>query len=316
MVSLAGIFAATLLAASQIEDEAATQTRRLQVNTYGLYTIETSVGRPLQFAGATEAGPVPFIIDTAASHTAVPRIIAEQLARDELISLDEVGHGLTGPFDTSRIFVDQLDFGLGPREVEIAIFDESDGSVMSAAGLLGANAFGGDGIRIDFPRRRLDVLQHPFSGGARGLSVRNGLIVGEARVHGVEGPVQVLIDTGATASIANTALAEARGGTVRVGDNLVAGVSGSEVQAEVRKLFSRFQLDNLCMGLFQITVLDVYAFDRLGWTHQPAMILGMDVLHDAVITVDYGTRNVAIDGVDERACRTMRNEPGLSVRVE
>ena len=81
----------------------------MQRNSYGLYTLETHVGRSVLFSGNPDADPVPFIIDTGASHTAAPRLIAQQLADQQVITLDQVAHGITGQFDTDLIFVEHLD---------------------------------------------------------------------------------------------------------------------------------------------------------------------------------------------------------------
>lgn len=294
--------AASLLTHTQDDADIAQRSAPLQINIYGLYTVDVNVGRQVLFSGDPHAEPIPFIIDTGASHTAVPRLIAQQLVAQDQIELDLIGHGMSGQFDTDLIFVDQLDFGLGAREVEVAVFEEAFGSVMSAAGLLGANAFPEYAMQLDFPGQRLVQLPAPLIQGSPDLRVVNGLILGEARMRGVDQPVQVLVDTGATASIVNTALVDARGGTVRVRDSQVSDITRQDTQAEVRKVFSRFRLDDLCIGLFEITVSDVYAFDNHGWSDQPAIILGMDVLENAIITVDHQTGQARIEGVENRSC--------------
>lgn len=284
----------------------------LQVNTYGLYTVETGVGRQVLFSGNPNADPVPFIVDTGASHTAVPRMIAMQLVDQDLITLDQTGHSLTGRFDTNLVFVDHLDFGLGARMVEVAVFEEAYGSVMSTAGLLGTNAFDHETLQIDFPARRLNVLSGPLTTGSADLTVLNGLIIGEARIRGIDEPVRVLVDTGATASLANSALVRARGGPTRSNARVVAGISGSEIEAETRKLLSRFQLDDLCVGLFEITVSDVYAFESLGWGDEPALILGMDILKDGVLTIDHHNGLIRLEGRGQAACSQARDFVSLN----
>ena len=302
MIGLASALAASLITGIQSDSAPDERSTPLNINIYGLYTVDVNVGRQVLFSGDPHAEPIPFIVDTGASHTAVPRLIAQQLADQEQISLDLIGHGMTGQFDTDLLFVDQLDFGLGAREVEVAVFEEAFGSVMSAAGLLGANAFPDNAVQLDFPGLRLRQLPAPFTDGSPDLRVENGLILGEASIRGVSQPVHVLVDTGASASIVNSALVDARGGSVRISNTVVSDITSQDTPGEVRKMFSRFQLDNLCIGLFEITVSDVYAFDNHGWTDQPAIILGMDVLKDAIITIDHRTGHVAIEGLDVRAC--------------
>ena len=314
MSIIGGIIAASMLSMPPTLPDAGDRHVPLHVNTYGLYTVDVNVGRQVLFSGDPEAEPIPFIIDTGASHTAVPRLIAQQLVDRELITLDRIGHSMTGPFNTNLVFVDQLDFGLGVREAEIAIFEEAYGSVMGAAGLLGSNAFGGDFIQIDFPRQSLSLLSGRFTAGSPDLSLHHGLIYGRASIRGVDAAVQVIVDTGATASLANAALANARGGTLRTSETVVWGVSGAESQSEARKLLSRFRLDNLCIDLFEITVADVYAFEHQGWNDQPAMILGMDVLKNAVITVDHQTGHVAIDGIENQSCSPSRADHSITIQ--
>lgn len=312
MSILTGIVAASLIAQQPVHDADVERHVPMHINTYGLYTVDVNVGRQVLFSGDPDAEPIPFIVDTGASHTAVPRLIAQQLVDRELISLDQVGHGMTGQFDTSLVFIDQLDFGLGARNAEIAIFEEAYGSVMSAAGLLGSNVFEGELIQIDFPRRSLSLLPGRFVEGSPDLRLYDGLIFGTASIRGVDSPVQVIVDTGATASLANTALAHARGGALRTNEIVVWGVSGAEVHSESRKLLSRFRLDNLCIDLFEITVTDIYAFDHHGWSDRPAMILGMDVLENAVITIDHQTGHVAIDGMDTQSCNSNRADNAMT----
>lgn len=314
MSLLTGIVAASLLTTQPASHADVNLEVPLHINRYGLYTVDVNVGRQVLFSGDPEAEPIPFIIDTGASHTAVPRLIAQQLVDRELITLDLVGHGMTGQFDTDLVFIDQLDFGLGPRNAEVAIFEEAYGSVMSAAGLLGSNVFEGDVIQLDFPRQSLSRLSGRFAQGSPDLRLYDGLIVGTASIRGIDGPVHVIVDTGATASLANTALAHARGGNVRTTETVVWGVSGAESRSESRKLLSRFRLDNFCIDLFEITVTDVYVFDHHGWSDQPAMVLGMDVLNNAVITVDHQTGHVAIEGVENHSCLARRADYSITIQ--
>lgn len=287
----------------------------MQRNSYGLYTLETHAGRSVLFSGNPDADPVPFIIDTGASHTAAPRLIAQQLADQQVITLDQVAHGITGQFDTDLIFVEHLDYGLGPRVIEVAVFEDAFGSVMSAAGLLGANAFTTEIIQLDFPRARLELLPQRVSLSTTALSVQDGLVMGVGQVRGVNAPVRVLVDTGATASIVNTAFMRARAGPQSSTSMEIEGVSGdSRAVGEVRRMFSRFRVDDLCIGLFEITVSDVYAFEHHGWAEEPAIILGMDVLQHAVIRIDYGSGGVALQGFDRMACPGSRTHASLSPR--
>lgn len=73
---------------------------------------------------------------------------------------------------------------------------------------------------------------------------------------------------------------------MQVRDSLVPSISSQD------RVFSRFRHDDMYIGLF----------DNHGWSHQPAIILGMDVLENAIITVDHQAGQARIEGVDNRSC--------------
>jgi predicted aspartyl protease len=273
-------------------------------NSHDMYTVDVTVGRSLLFSGNPQADPVPFIVDTGANRTAVPRLIAHQLIADEQISFDQIGHSVTGPFDTGLFFVDQLDFGAGPREVEVAVFEEHYGSVLSAAGILGANAFRDEVVVLDYPAQELRfVPPTALPAGDMPLRIENGLLVGEGRIRGLEGPVRVLVDTGANASVVNTALVRNRWTSGSGQSAQIEGVSGGGVSTgDTRRIFGGFQISDLCASAFTITVSDLYFFDRIGWSEEPAIILGMDALQHARITIDYGNATARIDATGNWTC--------------
>ncbi len=268
-----------------------------------LYTIEVSLGRTVSFLGDPEVDRLPFIVDTGANQTGVPRLIANQLITDRDIIFDQTGHAVTGPFDTGLFVIDRLDFGLGPRAVEVAVFREHEETVFSAAGILGSNAFRDEIIVLDYPALELRLMPQTASMADMTLHFEDGLIAGEGRIRGVPGPVRVFVDTGANASIVNTALVRHhRAARLGIATN-IGGVSSRIVtRGELRRLFGGIQISELCTGSFQITVSDVYFFDRLGLIDEPAILLGMDVLRQARITIDYGSQSARIEGVDRWSC--------------
>lgn len=298
---LASIACAAAVWSSALDDAATVIP--MQRNTYGVYTVDVTVGRGLLFSGNPEADPVPFIVDTGANRTAVPRLIASQLIADEQISFDQIGHAVTGQFTTGLFFINQLDFGMGPREVEVAIFEENYGSVMSAAGILGSNAFANEVIVLDYPAEELRLEPEAPAAATMTLRIENGIIIGEGRVRGLPSPVRVFVDTGANASIVNTALAGRRGTAGAGQSTQIEGVSGGNVATGgTRRIVSDFQVSDLCLGSFTVSVSDLYFFDGMGWTNEPSIILGMDFLQHARIIVDYGNGTARIEGTGRMAC--------------
>jgi hypothetical protein len=107
-------------------------------------------------------------------------------------------------------FHDELNFGLGSRELDIVVLYESSGSILGTAGILGMNAFQDETIVLDFPESELYASDDSVR---RDLTIHPtlGVIRGEAHFRGFEDPIPVMIDTGSPFTVVNTAL----GGTRR-----------------------------------------------------------------------------------------------------
>jgi len=272
-------------------------------NRYGLYIVDVSLGRQFLFSGNPNADPLPFIVDTGANKTAVPRLIAGQLIDEEDLQFNHVGHGMTEQFLTDLFFVDQLNFGWGERQIEVAVIEETYGSVLSAAGILGRNAFTEDRIEIDFPQRRITHFSDETVRMDLRLAPLTQIIKGHATFRNVSEPVHIMIDTGAQVSLVNTALANLRRTpSQRASINIGSVSSDSEVQSEERRFFGGMRMGEMCLGPFWVSVLDAYAFEAQGWENEPAIILGMDVLEHSTLKIDYETGAVALDGITDHIC--------------
>ncbi len=274
---------------------------------FGQFTLPVSLGRAVRLGDGSASETVPFLLDTGANVSALPHQIAAQLTPAEHLAPDLTGHALTSPFPTNRFFVEGFDYGLGPRTVEAAVLPEGIDSVLGATGVLGLNALKGERVEIDFPNAQLRI-------GGRGEIARHleidphlDLIRGFARIPGVRRPVNVLIDSGASASVINPSLARlARGRTAR--DSLVIyGVSGDWPDRANRRRYVRgLSLGDLCLEAFWISIADLYAFETQGWDREPAMIIGADILQHARIEIDPVTQAVSIEGAGEFSCRRRR----------
>jgi len=282
----------------------------LRRNSYELFTVNVSLGRQFLFSGNPNADPLPFIFDTGANKTAVPRLIASQLIDEDELEFDRVGHGMTEQFLTDLFFVDQLNFGWGDRSVDIAVIEESYGSILSAAGILGSNAFQSETLIVDFPGQKLMAAPDLTVRSDLRLDPNTRLILGEVRIRGIDAPVQVMIDTGSEVSLVNSALADLRRGPSRAADVTVSSVTdNSDVQAEERRVFGGLELGNLCMGAFWVTVLDAYVFQARGWQDQPAMVLGMDALKHTRLSINYDSGAVAVDAISDHVCAARSASP-------
>ncbi len=273
----------------------------------GHYTIALRLNRPVRIG--PEAAPhdeIRLVVDTAASHTALNLPIAEQLNAGEPFVLDRLAHGTTGSFLTDTLTLQDADFGAGRRDIDSIVLPGPEEPAHGSHGFLGASAFSDERIEIDFPRGLLRIDQDLQIARDLEIDPDRRIVTGFARVRGAAQPVRVLIDTGPNASVANSALAGRRsslnpGGQTRT---LVTGVdSQASIRSERRRLFGGLEIGELCFPMFWASVLDVYAFENLGWSDEPAMIIGLDILQDARLRIDYQTGAVEIEGLSHTACR-------------
>lgn len=271
----------------------------------GLYTVPVSLGDIGSSEARHDVDGLRFIVDTGASHTAIPLELALLMTDGDPIVLDQVGHALTGQFQTELLITERLDFGLGPQTLELAVIDVPYDRTVQASGLLGANAFRNRRVTIDFPASQLHFGRtRTPQVGSHDLWVDDGLIQGTGHVRGLDLPVHVMIDSGATASIVNSAFAD-EGRPIPTSIAItVLSMAGRLQQSESnRQMFRGFQTSNLCIRQFEVTVADLYVFESLGWADEPAMVIGMDVLQDAIIEIDHATGDAFITGVRHRSCR-------------
>lgn len=270
----------------------------------GHYTISLRLDQPVSLAPSGETRrAIPLVLDTAASHTALRLPVATQLNTGAPFQFDQVAHSTTGAFLTDTFVLRDADFGAGPRDILSIVLPDADSAAASTQGFLGSSAFMGERVEIDFTRSRLIV--DPDLRVTRHLDFdpRRRIVTGYATMRGVDQPVRILIDTGSNASLANSALARRRPGPDAHAQMSVEGVDdGTRAQSERRRLFGGLEVGGLCFPMFWATVLDVHAFDNLGWSDEPAMLIGLDILDDARLKIDYQTGAVEIEGVTDTAC--------------
>ena len=232
-------------------------------------------------------GPYEFILDTGASHTAVASAVAEQYGFQSDWDDFDVVQALTTQF--SAEFFELPNFGYAgrtPGDINTVVIPVPEGHPIPVAGLLGADAIGSQRYAIDFAHGQL-VLDAAAPGRADGQISPVGLLITEARMRRTYRPVHVLVDSGSARAIANLPLVRAAGSRrmgLRMGT--VNGIDGRE-QENIDTLFVRnVEIGGLCFAGFQMLEGDLDIFRHMGWEDEPALILGMDALQFARISVD------------------------------
>lgn len=249
-------------------------------------------------------GPFPFILDTGASHTAIAASVAERFGfQSRWDHVDDV-QALTTRFQAERFALEDLQFdGQPPIDLTSVIIPVEAGQPVPVAGLLGADAILADRYTLDFAGGRLSLDSAP-AGRSDGRIDPAGLLVGEAGMLRASRPVRVMLDSGSARTIANLPLDRLVGSRHMVMRSMtVGGIDGREIEEASLLSIRRFELGGLCFPGLRVLQSDLDIFRHLGWEREPAMVIGMDLLQYAEITVDRETGSFQIEAaVSEYAC--------------
>jgi predicted aspartyl protease len=235
-------------------------------------------------------GPFLFTLDTGASHSALVQPLAELYGFQSTLEDLSPIQTLTQAISTERFTVETLGFGgIEARTVETVVLQGPPAIGLSALGIVGTNALEGRRIRIDYGAQRLWVAAPPPIYHDGQVDAAFNVLVGEARVMGVPVPVRVLIDTGSARTIVNSRLARWTERYLAARQIQIGGANGSSELVDTEGLaeLNEVQVGGLCTAKLMALEADVDVFRAFGWDNQPAMILGMDALENAVLTIDY-----------------------------
>ncbi|GGD78766.1 aspartyl protease family protein [Croceicoccus mobilis] len=256
---------------------------------------------PVHFDGV---GPFPFLIDTGSETTVFSTQLAADLGLVALGSLSLAG-GI-GRADAQRIGATR--FNIGKHAISSARAVLLEAEHLGAAGVLGIDSlrdyrvvfdFESDNITITRSRSRPKSALSARSDGrsfeitVRARRVDDRMVLTSADLDGV--PVQVIIDTGSNVSIANPALRRRLSRARAIGKASILDVTGAEGLREV-VLADSFRMGPLVMGESAFIISDSPAFESLGLSDQPAVLLGMNHLRAfRRISVDFARREVSFD---------------------
>ncbi len=154
-----------------------------------------------------------------------------------------------------------------------------------AEGLLGADVFGEARLALDLDALTMTLDAGPPEHVDGRLDPQSNLLWGEARSRSVKGPINVLIDTGATRTIVNSALSAKRRGGVRF-NLVIGGVDGRTREERQAVTLERLRVGGLCVTAMPALEADLDVFRAMGWESEPAMIPGPDLLRHARIIID------------------------------
>lgn len=259
--------------------------------------------------GAT--GPYVFLLDTGASHTAIAQPVAEALGFQSIWTDYNDVQSLTTLFPAERFVLQDLRFAnLAPLSLNSVVIPVEGNQLRPVAGLLGADAIPATRYEIDFGRATL-TLDSEAPQHADGMVNAQHLLLGQAEFSRGTHGVRVLIDSGSARTLVNDRLRtqvqhRARGVTYNI-DGVASHLPDETGVAAQPILLRELELGGLCLNAVMALQADLDIFEALDWGRMPAMVIGMDVLQYATITVDREAGVFEISAAQPRdACRGER----------
>ncbi len=244
------------------------------------------------------AGPYNFVVDTGAERTVISRELAGTLNLADGPRINVVSMTGRAPVDTKVIPSLRISAVGESGRIEAPAYA---GRNLGAPGLLGIDTLGGHAVTVDFERRQMTVARsekrtsrvrrEPGEIVVSAKSLYGQLILTEAYIG--ETRIRVLLDTGSTATVGNSALMRRVGRSkATMVQTSLTSVTGDRTLAHAA-MVPRVKVGGVVFENLRIAFSDVAPFKRLGLDKRPALILGMDALRAfRQLKIDFANREV------------------------
>ncbi|WP_262694673.1 aspartyl protease family protein [Kordiimonas aquimaris] len=258
----------------------------------GYIILPDRYDRPTAGTVVNGVGPLPFIIDTGASKSVIYRSLTSVI---DLQALPNQSKRIITATGYKRVLVYPVtDFYVLGRTLnvqETVALPDIIGS--QAKGLIGVDMLAGLTLTMDMGQG-LARLQNPdetrFDDSwtmIQGRPVAYGSLALEVNIGGVDVPV--IVDTGASDTVINTAgsdaLTLAATGVRR--QSIRASISNGGVMDFVALVVPSFKVGDYERTNMRLVVSDIPVFTTLGARSVPAIILGMDLLGEQPFAIDF-----------------------------
>jgi predicted aspartyl protease len=260
-------------------------------------TLRDRIGRIWAPVLINGKGPFRMVLDTGASHSAVISRVVNTLgisAQNDPVLV----RGVTGAAVVPAIRVDRMEVGdllIEPSTLPV-VADVFGG----AEGVLGREGLPDKRIFADFRADRLVISRSHRERAGAGFNVvplkisHGGLLTTEVRVGSIR--AQAIIDTGGQQTVGNNALRMAlmKHPPKDVVSEEIIGVTLDEQRGDTIAT-PPIELGPMKLRNVRVTFADMYLFDHLKLSHQPTLLLGMDVLGSFdVLVIDYKLREMQV----------------------
>ena len=260
-------------------------------------TLRDRIGRIWAPVLINGKGPFRMVLDTGASHSAVISKVADSLgisAQNDPILV----RGVTGAAVVPAIHVERMEVGdllIEPSTLPI-VADVFGG----AEGVLGREGLPDKRIFADFRADRLVISRSHREHAGVGFSTvplriqHGGLLTTQVYVGSIR--AEAIIDTGGQQTVGNLALREAlmrRPPSDVISEDII-GVTLDQQKSDSIAT-PPIELGTLKLHNVRVAFADMYLFDHLKLTHQPTLMIGMDVLGSFdVLVIDYKLHEMQI----------------------
>lgn len=241
-------------------------------------------------------GPFHFMVDTGSEATAVAREVNAMLGLAPAGRANLLGMASIRPVDL--VTIERLD--VGKHSVEGLTAPLLERANIGADGIIGLDSLQDFRVLIDFREPSIALQDTRRNKGSRDgfeIIVRarqkaGQLLITNALVEGI--PAAVIIDTGAQASLANTALRD-RLRRKREAEIVTTDVNGVELVGHVA-LVRSLRIEALRLTNIPLTFADSPVFAALGFADKPVLALGMQHLRlfDRV-AIDFAGNRILFD---------------------
>jgi predicted aspartyl protease len=244
-----------------------------------------------------DKGPFRLVLDTSGNSSAVVPSVADRLGVAAQSSTKVKLIGVTGTADVQTIVIESLtvgdlSFGSATLPVVADVFG-------GAEGVLGPKGFEDKRIFVDFGNDLIQISRSNGHAAEKGYTRipftndRRPLLVFDIRVGGVK--TKAILSTAGQQTIGNSSLRDAL--LKRAHEGKQQGVVGVTLDVAQGQSISvpPIAIGDLLMRNVQITFADTVIFDQWKLSHEPAMLIGMNIIGslDALV-IDYKMREMHI----------------------
>lgn len=248
--------------------------------------------RPMVGTMVNGMGPFPFIIDTGASKSVIYRGLT---AMTGLTALPNQSKRIITASGYKRVLVypvtDFYVLGRTLKVEETVALPDIIGS--QAKGLIGVDMLAGHTLFMDMlaGEANLELSSRESPGEdwimIQGRPVAYGSLALEVNIGGLDVPV--IVDTGASDTVINTAGSDAVGRSAEGirRETIRASISGGREMVFTALRVPEFGVGGFIRTNMRLVVSDVPVFALLGAGEVPAIILGMDLLGEQPFAIDF-----------------------------